>query len=125
MKLLTKEIRKSLPVLGTHESKEAKDVPIVVKFFTPTSNWTWYATEASCILKDGTSIGLTFIDETPNAWDEIEDVIFFGLVRGFEAELGNFSYNELKSVKGPFGLGVERDMYFGKHTLAEAQERQL
>jgi len=123
MKLLTKEIRKSLPVLGTHESKEAKDVPIAVKFFTPTSNWTWYATEATCYLKDGREVPVSHMDDHPE--DEVEDVIFFGLVRGFEAELGNFSYNELKSVKGPFGLGVERDMYFGKHTLAEAQERQL
>lgn len=123
MKLLTKEIRGKLPLMGTHESTPAEETPIVVKFFAPTGSWTWYATEATCYLKDGREVPVSHMDEHPE--DEVEDVIFFGLVRGFETELGNFSLNELKSVKLPLGLGIERDVYFGKHTLAEAQERQL
>lgn len=105
MMLLTKEIKNKLPKLYANESKEAKDVPVIVKFFTPTSNWTWYATEGE--------------EQEDGDW------LFFGYVRGFEGELGYFSLKELESVKGPLGLGVERDMYFGEHTLAEVMEKQL
>ena len=69
-----------------------------VKFFTPDSNWTWYASEF-----DG------------------ED-IFFGLVVGFEVELGYFSLSELQSVRGPWGLPIERDLHFEPKTLKELQE---
>lgn len=95
MKLLTEEIREALPSLRSTEEL-GMDAPIIVKFFTPTSNWTWYATEF-----DG------------------ED-LFFGLVDGFEKEIGYFSLNELESVHGPYGVGIERDLYFGTHhTLRE------
>ncbi len=95
MNLLTAEIRRALPPLRSTETL-GMDAPIIVKFFTPSSNWTWYATEF-----DG------------------ED-LFFGLVHGFEKELGYFSLSELESLRGPYGLGVERDLYFGSdHTLRE------
>lgn len=100
MKLLTKEILKKLPPLYTNESKKPEDVPVVVKFFTPWANWTWYATEGE-VQEDG-------------------DVMFFGLVDGLCKELGYFTLNQLKEVKGPFGLKVERDRGFSK-TLAEVQ----
>jgi len=44
---------------------------------------------------------------------------------GFENELGYFSLKEMESIKGPWGLGIERDLYFGEHTLKEAIDRQL
>ncbi len=95
MKLLTQEIRRALPALRSTEGL-GMDAPIIVKFFTPTSNWTWYATEF-----DG------------------ED-LFYGLVDGFEKEFGYFSLSELESVHGPYGVGIERDQYFGtNHTLRE------
>ena len=125
MELLTKEIRTKMPLLGSQSEKDSKDVLIVVKFFNPAGSWTWYATEGSCMMKDGTEKPLSFIDEDPAAWDKIEDIFFFGLVRGFETELGEFSYNELKSVVGPLGLGIERDIYFSGRMLSEAQERQI
>ena len=40
------------------------------------------------------------------------DYVFFGLVSGLEVELGYFSLSELKTVRGAFGLHVERDRYF-------------
>ena len=94
MKLLTKAIRKQLPPLYANEEigTEAK---AIVKFFTPDSSWTWYASEF-----DG------------------ED-LFFGLVDGFEKELGYFSLSELIAARGPWGLPVERDMYFDPVTLRE------
>jgi len=88
MKLLTKEIIKKFPKLLETDGVGKKDVKVIAKFFTPWSNWTWYATEY-----DG--------DET-----------FFGYVKGCENEFGYFSLSELESVKGPFGLKVERDLYF-------------
>ncbi|WKZ27960.1 MAG: DUF2958 domain-containing protein [Candidatus Dojkabacteria bacterium] len=94
MKLLTKEILEKLPKLYTQEEKGLEAVAIV-KFFTPDSNWTWYATEF-----DG------------------ED-LFFGLVEGFEKEIGYFRLSELQSVKGALGLPIERDMFFKPKTLNE------
>ncbi len=88
MKLLTKEIEEQFKKIGSQEN--IKDPQIVVKFFDPTGSWTWYATEYDRNTKT-----------------------FFGLVHGHEKELGYFSLEELESVKGAFGLGIERDEYFG------------
>lgn len=101
MKLLTQELRRQFPKLGDTDSKDPSQVKVIAKFFDPCGQWTWYATEF-----DG------------------EDT-FFGFVRGIENELGYFSLSELQSVKNPFGLGIERDLYFGDHTLAEVMGRQL
>ena len=100
MKLLTQANRKVLPLLYSQEEK-GLDAVAQVKFFTPDSNWTWYASEF-----DG------------------EDT-FFGLVDGFEKELGYFSLAELQQTRGPLGLAIERDMYFrpvALRTLMEATE---
>ena len=43
MKLLTEELKKTLPRLYSQENDPN---PVVAcKFFTPDSNWTWYVTE--------------------------------------------------------------------------------
>ncbi|MBA7529141.1 hypothetical protein ES705_21333 [subsurface metagenome] len=96
MKLLTKEIEKKIPALYSQE--EVKNPKIVVKFFHPLSSWSWYVTE-------GEKVG--------NG-----DWRFFGLVDGFEKELGYFTLKQLEEVKVK-GLGIERDMYFGEHWLNE------
>ncbi|MCK4341615.1 MAG: DUF2958 domain-containing protein [Phycisphaerae bacterium] len=93
MKLLTKEIRKHLP--GLYETEHHPDPVAVVKFFMPGTSWTLYATEF-----DG------------------EDT-FFGLIEGFETELGYFSLSELESTQGPAGLKVERDRYFKPTPLSK------
>lgn len=54
---------------------------------------------------------------------QIEDVTFFGLVDGHEAELGYFSLSELSAVKGRFGLGIERDRHFPPTTIGELQAK--
>jgi hypothetical protein len=94
MPLLTKELRKHLPPLGSQEGKGGKAVAYL-KLFTPDSSWTWYATEF-----DG------------------EDT-FFGLVEGQEKELGYFSLAEISSVRGPMGLAIERDLHWTPKTLSE------
>lgn len=96
MLLLPKEIRSKLPALYAGEEL-GLDALALVKFFTPDSNWTWYASE---------------FDDTDT---------FFGLVIGFEAELGYFSLSELSEARGPLGLPLERDLYFKPKTLRELE----
>ena len=43
MKLITDEIKKTLPPLYSQEHNPEPQA--VLKFFTPWSNWTWYAIE--------------------------------------------------------------------------------
>jgi len=93
MMLLTRAIRKSLPPLYSQENTE--DPVVRVKFFDPCGSWSWFGIEF-----DG------------------ED-LFFGLVHGFEKELGYFNLSELKSHKGPLGIGIERDKWFKPCKLSE------
>jgi len=111
MQLLTKELRDKFPKLRDMDEKNNEDIPVIAKFFTPWTNWTWYAVEGEPVLDEhGKEI----------------DYHFFGFVRGLENELGYFSLKELESVKGPFGLRIERDLYFSEeHTLAEVMDKQL
>lgn len=95
MKLITKELEKRFAEVGYQDGK-GYDALVVAKFFHPASSWKWYATEY-----------------------EPKPRIFFGYVTGFDDEWGYFSLDELESVKGPFGLGVERDLYFKEQPLRE------
>ena len=117
MRLLTKEIRKKLPLLGSQD-KLGGEAVAHVKFFTPDSSWTWYATEASAVVTDGdTTEEIPLKDVDPHL--EEVDVIFFGLVDGFEKEFGYFSLSELQAARGPLGLAIERDLYWQPKTLKE------
>ena len=95
MELLPKDVQDTLPALYSQEGK-GWDAIAQVKFFTPTSSWTWWATEY-----------------------DPEQRLFFGLVEGFERELGYFSLDEMEEAKGPFGIGVERDLYWTPKPLKE------
>ena len=103
MKLLPKEIREKLPALYSQDGKGGKAV-VYAKYFAPSSSWTWLVLEGEPVLDDSGS--------------EI-DFQFFGLVDGFEKELGYFNLSELESVTGPMGLPIERDLYFQPKTLEE------
>lgn len=101
MKLLTKAIEKALPKLYATDGKPF--APVVVKFFDPTGSWTWYAIEGE-------------FDRELNTW------CFFGLVEGFEKELGYFTLDELQHAKDgithPFKrLPIERDLHFDGNLL--------
>lgn len=98
MQLLPQRIKKQLPPLYAGEEKGAEAMALV-KFFTPDSGWTWFASEF-----DG------------------ED-IFFGLAIGHEAEFGYFSLSELQSIRGKLGLPVERDRFFKPTSLKELREK--
>lgn len=96
MQLLTKDITTKLPFLYTQEDET--DPLVICKFFAVWSSWTWYAIEF-----DGQDL-------------------FFGYVVGHEAELGYFSLSELQNLRGPMGLGIERDMYFRACRLSEIKK---
>jgi hypothetical protein len=81
--------------------QDVKDPIIVTKFFAPWSNWTWYAT----------------------AYDETTG-LFFGIVCGTHVELGYFSMQDLKGLRGPMGLHVERDLYWKEKRLSDLKKRQ-
>jgi len=99
MKLLTKQILADFKKQGYTDGKPSDQVKVIVKFFNPVGAGNWYAVE----------------------YDEKER-IFFGFVSLFNDwndELGYFSLDELEAYRGPLGLGIERDMHFGDHTLQE------
>ncbi|MEX0833604.1 MAG: DUF2958 domain-containing protein [Actinomycetota bacterium] len=98
MKLLPPELERRIPPLRAAEHH--RDPLVVMKFFTPDSNWTWYVLEGS---------------------REDDDFIFFGLVDGFVAELGYYSLNELEAVRGPLGLPIERDLWWQSVPLSEVK----
>ena len=121
MDLLTKEICQKIPALYSQEEKKPEDVKIIVKFFTPWSHWTWYATEAGGVKNNEDYVPLS---ECYNDLESYADVTFFGFVAGDFPELGYFSLNELKSVNGPMGLKIERDLHYGfDHTLKEVMDK--
>ncbi|UCC72040.1 MAG: DUF2958 domain-containing protein [Gemmatimonadota bacterium] len=102
MKLMTKAIERKLPKLGATDGK-GDAATVVVKFFTPDANATWFVTEGEQ-LPDGD-------------WE------FFGLAdMGMGCpELGYFLLSQLRQVRGRFGLPIERDRYY-TGTLADARK---
>lgn len=70
-----------------------------VKIFDPCGSWTWFVTEWN--------------PETGEA---------FGLVKGFETELGYFNLHEMAHTKGATGIGLELDMHWTPRTLAECRK---
>lgn len=103
MKLLTKEIRRKLPPLYSQDAKGGKAVAYL-KLFTPSSSWTWYATEGEPV--------------TDDSGKEV-DYRFFSLVDGHCKEIGYFNLSELESVNGPMGLPIERDLHWQPKILEE------
>lgn len=99
MKLVTKAIEARFAQVGRQESKGEAAI-VIAKFFDPTGSWTWYCTEF-----------------------DASEKTFFGLVHGFEDELGYFSLEELESIVGRMGLGVERDLHWTEMTLAEVRAK--
>lgn len=102
MKLLTKEILREFEKQGDTSDMDPSDIKIIAKFFNPCGAGTWYA----CSYDPNTRI-------------------FYGYVSIFNDhcdEFGSFSLDELQNFKSSFGLGIERDLYFGYHTLKEVMD---
>lgn len=92
MKLITKKQQSKMLDQGRANAERAGgiDFPPVVKLFTPDANATWLLTEID--------------PENPD--------LAFGLCDLGHPELGWVSLSELASVRGAFGLPVERDYHF-------------
>lgn len=103
MKLLTKAIREKMITNGRAQdavrgTEDEIDFKPVVKLFNPCGAATWLLTEL----------------------DPDEPDIAFGLCDlGMQSpELGSVLISELESLRGPFGLGIERDIHWTpKQTL--------
>ena len=101
-KLMTKELGDKIPRIGASDNvNDFDDVLAQAKLFSPYTGWRWYITE----------------------WDR-ETGTCFGLVEGFEAELGYFDLTELA---GATVLGnvpaVERDLYWEPMTIGEIRRQ--
>ncbi len=81
-----------IPGLDKHE----KEPMARIKLFNPTGSWTWYIA--------------AYDPETHQA---------FGLVDGFEKELGYFDMQELVAFRGALGLPLERDLHWKPVSLRD------
>jgi len=96
--LLDKHINQ---MIKNHQEQDgSKSFKAVVKLFNPAGIGTWYLSE----LNPDTNLA-------------------FGLSCLHEKELGDVSMDEIKSLKLPFGLKIERDIMFemNKYTLDECK----
>ena len=94
---MTKQLEKRFLQVGNQS--ELEDPVVIAKFFNPCGAGTWYATE----------------------YDPKEKV-FFGYVSIFgdwNDEWGYFSLEELESFQGPFGIGIERDLFFDEKPFSQ------
>lgn len=90
--LMTKELEKTFcnyPI-GSQDGK-GMDADVVVKYFNPCGVGTWLITEGEK--------------------QENGDWLFFGYCHLFEWEWGYVTLSELESVRLPFGLSIERELY--------------
>ena len=99
--LMPAELAAKIPKLYSTDGQGMQAVAHA-KYFHPMSSWTWFVTEY-----------------------DPQERLCFGLVMGFENELGTFSLEELESI-GADGktLKIERDLHFDPKTLEEALAEQ-
>jgi hypothetical protein len=105
MKLFTEEQHRRLLAQGRANAgrEESQDFKPVVKLFCPWNGATWLLSELD---PDDTDIAFGLCD----------------LGMGFP-ELGSVRLSELAAVRGPGGLGIERDIHFrADKTLAAYAE---
>lgn len=105
MKLITKELEavfEKYP-LGSQDGLLGQ-AKVIAKFFNPMGVGTWFITEAEK--------------------QENGDYEMFGYCHLGDDEMAEFGYimlSELQEIRGPLGMGIERDLYLSKEcTLIEA-----
>ena len=99
MELITKEILETLPPIYGTEKTATDWKEIKLKLFCPWSTFRWYIVE--------------YDPETDEA---------FGFTTSHlcpEGELGYINVAELRTLKGPFGLKIERDIHWDNTTIIQ------
>ena len=96
MELIPQKMKDQIPKL--YETENQIEPIAYVKLFI--DGWTWYITELS-------------IDC---------DTAFGYVVSPFGAELGYFSLEEIKEIRGSLGIGVERDLSFKPTKLSSIKK---
>ena len=96
--LMTQKLSDAIPALYANENVADYDTVLApAKLFSPYSGWTWYITEMDPVTGQ-----------------------CFGLVDGFEREIGYFDLTELAETTVFGGVpAVERDLYWKPRTLGE------
>ena len=96
--LMTQKLADTIPALGANENaRDYDEVLAPAKLFSPYNGWTWYITE---------------MDPATGQC--------FGLVDGFEKEIGYVDLTELAETTVFGGVpAVERDLYWEPRTLRE------
>ena len=97
MELLTNEVENKFKQFP-YRSQDGKglNAEVLVKYFNPCGAGTWLITEA---------------EETETDW------ILYGYCSlGYGFEFGPVSFNELQSIRLPYGLTIERDLHLDEGT---------
>ncbi|MDD5599733.1 MAG: DUF2958 domain-containing protein [Victivallaceae bacterium] len=97
MKLITEEFIETMKPYPYYSQSQIKDPFVPVKFFNPCGSGTWFILE--------------YDPETKTAFCYVEGM-------GHD-ELGSVSLEEMEALKLPFGLTIERDLYFKPCRLSE------
>ncbi len=100
MKLLTAELLDRFAKVGSQA--DVRDPIIIAHYFNPVGSGDWYASEF-----------------------DPEDKIFYGYTSIFgdwNDEWGSFSLEEFESLKLPFGLSIERDLYWNERPASQVDK---
>lgn len=95
-KTIEQELQKQFPMGSSLEQQ------VVVKIFNPFGSWTWY-----------------IMNQDPNDQDYL-----WGIVDGFDVEMGSISKKELEDLRvPPFNMPLEKDLYFKPISAKELWEK--
>ncbi len=101
MKIITPEFEELFKDYPLYSQEESDDPIVITKLFDPCGSASWWITEYNPV-----------------------DKIAFGYVTGLTAdEWGYVSLEELESIERPFGLTIERDLYFIQKKMSECVQQ--
>ena len=97
MKIVTEEFEELFKNYPLYSQEHEKDPLVIAKLFDPVGSATWWITE----------------------YDPVEKIAFCYVTGLVQDEFGYNSLIELESIERPFGLTIERDMYFTQKRLSK------
>ena len=100
MKLITEEFEALFKDYPLYSQEHEEDPLVIAKLFDPCGSATWFLTE----------------------YDPAEKIVFSYVTGLVQDEFGYTSLIELESIQRPFGLTIERDLYFVQKPLSECVE---